>query len=59
MGQRASAAAQAAAAQNAAYIQSVAAPTSAVDEIAKAKALLDSGAITQAEYDTLKAAALV
>ncbi len=59
MGQRASAAAQAAAAQNAAYIQSVAAPTSAVDEIAKAKALLDSGAITQAEYDKLKASVLV
>lgn len=40
------------------YIRSVAAAPSAADEIAKAKALLDAGTITQDEYNTLKAKAL-
>ena len=41
------------------YIQSVAGSgSSSVDEIAKAKTLLDSGALTQAEYDSVKAKAL-
>ena len=41
------------------YIRSVAAPsTAAVDQIASAKALLDSGAITQQEFDAIKNKAL-
>ena len=49
-----------AAAQDA-YIRSVAAPssgTSSVDQVAQAKALLDSGAITPDEFAKLKAEAL-
>lgn len=43
-----------------AYVRATAAagPTSSADEIARAKSLLDSGTITQAEYDALKARAL-
>ena len=40
------------------HIKSVAGSGSATDEIEKAKSLLDSGAITQAEYDAIKAKAL-
>jgi hypothetical protein len=40
------------------YVKSVAAPGGAAAEIEKAKALLDSGAITRAEFDTIKAKAL-
>jgi ABC-type multidrug transport system fused ATPase/permease subunit len=40
------------------YVQSVASSGGSATEIAKAKELLDSGAITQAEFDSLKAKAL-
>ena len=40
------------------YIQQVAGSASPADEIAKAKALLDAGTITQAEFDQIKSRAL-
>lgn len=40
------------------YIRATAGAASPSDEIAKAKALLDAGTITQQEYDALKAKAL-
>ncbi|HEU0182669.1 MAG TPA: SHOCT domain-containing protein [Agromyces mariniharenae] len=40
------------------YIRATAGSASPSDEIAKAKALLDAGTISQAEYDQLKARAL-
>ncbi len=49
---------QAAQAQQEAYIKSVATTGSSAEEIEKAKKLLDSGAITQAEFDAMKAKAL-
>ncbi len=44
--------------ENAAYIRTVANTSSPAAEIEKSKQLLDSGAITQAEFDALKAKAL-
>lgn len=60
MAERANGSARAARAQQESYIREVAAApaTSSVDEIAKAKALLDAGTINAAEYDVLKAKAL-
>jgi hypothetical protein len=48
---------QSARAQQDEYIKSVAG-SSAADQIAQAKSLLDSGTITQAEFDAMKAKAL-
>jgi hypothetical protein len=58
MQKRAIAQAQDMRAQQDAYIRATAGSSSATDEIANAKSLLDSGAITQAEFDSLKAKAL-
>jgi Phospholipase_D-nuclease N-terminal len=49
---------KAAEAQQESYIKSVAGTTTPVDQVAQAKALLDAGAISQTEYDTIKAKAL-
>jgi hypothetical protein len=58
MGERSAKAAQAQQAEMDSYVRSAAGSGSAADQIAKAKGLLDSGAITQAEYDGIKAKAL-
>jgi uncharacterized membrane protein YcjF (UPF0283 family) len=58
MSERAQARAQAQQAQMDDYVRSVASSDSSTDQIAKGKELLDSGAITQAEFDQLKAKAL-
>jgi len=58
MGHRDLEQAQASQAQFDQYVKSVAASDGGATQIAQAKSLLDSGSITQAEYDTLKAKAL-
>jgi hypothetical protein len=59
MAQRSARRAQESQAQMDGYVRSVAGSSSATDQIAKGKELLDSGAISQAEYDQLKTKALV
>src|SRR4051794_41442929 len=58
MGERQMAAVAAQRADQEKYIKQVAATSGPADQIANAKALLDSGAITQAEFEALKAKAL-
>jgi hypothetical protein len=58
MAERSAQQAQATQAQFDDYVKSVAASGGSAAEIEKAKQLLDSGAITQAEFDALKAKAL-
>ena len=58
MGERDMAQAQAQQEQFDTYVKSVAASSGSAAEIEKAKALLDSGAISQAEFDQLKQKAL-
>jgi hypothetical protein len=58
MGERAQRQAQAAQADFDSYVKSAAGSGGPAAEIEKAKQLLDSGAITQSEFETLKANAL-
>ena len=58
MGERAASRAQAQQSQVDDYVRSVASSDSSADQIAKGKQLLDSGTITQTEFDQLKAKAL-
>ena len=58
MGERRMADVQAAQKDTDEYIRTVASSSDPAEQIAKAKQLLDSGAIDQAEFDTLKAKAL-
>lgn len=58
MGERRMAEVQAAQKDTDAYIKSVAASSDPAEQISKAKQLLESGAIDQAEFESLKAKAL-
>jgi len=58
MAERSAASHEAAQREQETYIKNVAGGTSPADQIAKARAMLDDGTISQTEYDTLKAKAL-
>ena len=58
MAERSAARSLEAQAQQDSYIKNVAGTNSPADQVAKAKALLDSGAISQAKYESMKAKAL-
>jgi len=58
MAERSAASHEAAQREQETYIKNVAGATSPADQIAKARAMLDDGTISQTEYDTLKAKAL-
>jgi Phospholipase_D-nuclease N-terminal len=59
MAERAGKGAELARQQQDAHIREVAGRTTPADQIAQARAMLDAGAISQSEYDTLKTKALV
>jgi hypothetical protein len=59
MAERGARSAELAKQQQDAYIRQVAGRTTPADQIAQARAMLDAGAISQSEYDTLKEKALV
>ena len=58
MTERSSRQAEAVQAQQEDYVKNLAGTNSPADQVTQAKKLLDSGAITQPEYDSLKAKAL-
>jgi ABC-type transport system involved in multi-copper enzyme maturation permease subunit len=58
MGERSASQAQAMQAQQDSYIKNVAGTNSPADQVTQAKALLDAGTISQAEYESMKAKAL-
>jgi Trk-type K+ transport system membrane component len=58
MAERSSRQSEAIQAQQEAYVKNLAGTNSPADQVTRAKKLLDSGAISQPEYDSLKAKAL-
>jgi hypothetical protein len=59
MAERSATSYQAAQQQQEAYIKEVASTATPTDQIAKARAMLDDGTISQSEFDSLKAKVLV